>query len=174
MRTDKLVMQWGTYLVSGMVLGIILVLGLEDPYLLAYISELATLEPSGVSVQFGVSSFMGYFPFVMVIWLLGFLARFRWLQFVIVLYRGMGLGFATWFLVDNYALRGVLYAVVLYVPQSVVILCTYFFLIKSGVKYGEKKVKLEYVLELGLASSMVFMISMYEMFILPRVIVFLL
>ena len=173
MTTEKLLKNSVTYLISGCIIGIILVLGLEYEYLTTYISNLShNLNPTGVSITFVIRSFVGHAIFIILIWCIGFIPKFMWLQYTTILYRGIALGFTTWFLIDNYALTGILYAIVLYTPQTIVILCTYFFLIKSSVKYNEKYNNTEYLLELLLASSIIFLISMYEAFILPRLILF--
>lgn len=156
------------YLTSGLLIGWVLSLGLYYPYITAHLHNLsrATHLTHG-GFAFVLNSFMGYLPTLILIWLIGRLAP-RWgvLQYILVLFRGIPLGFVTALFLANYGGTGIIYTLLLFTPQSIVLLATYFFLIYSRQKYA--------FLELALAFTMVFFIAMYEGFILPRLITFIL
>lgn len=160
---------------AGVIIGLLLVMGLSYPSLEEYLFRLAhELTSRGADVYFLLGRFWQYAMLTILMWALFFMPQFSFLVFFVVLYRGILIGFNTFFLIGVSGMAGIGQSILLYFPQNIVVLAIYFFVIRSGIKYIEKKSKIEYCLELMLVLFIISLISLYETYLLPSLIIHLL
>ena len=133
-----------------------------------------------------MDSFIIYGVNVILIWFLGFIALGSFITFFLLTLRGTSIGFTTSFLIMEYGLRGLWYAIVIYMPQNIILVPVYFFIVYSSIKFTLEYVKddrkkraksgsidakiLEYVVVLILSLTLIFLISLYEAYIAPNLI----
>ena len=156
-------------LTIGFLIGILL--GIEYPaYILEnYMYNINNFAGMSDSRDFMLQSFFGYAGFVVIMWVLG-LTKFIAANLLIVCFRGTSLGFVTGSLLSLYGLQGLLHSLFLFVPQNIVLVFIYFFINLSGAKFIKRQFALEYILVLVICLCGIFLISLYESLILPRMI----
>lgn len=139
-----------------------------------------------------IGSFLRYGISLIIIWLLGFIIIGFFFILLLIGFLGASLGFTTSFLIIEYGLIGIWYAIVVYIPQNILIIPLYVFIAYSSINFSlrdtEKQIKnkdrlknkkkgidvdvLEYTVVLILSLSLVFLVSLYEAYLAPNLINF--
>lgn len=163
-QIKKIVVAVGIFLLVGIALGVGLVWGLDYPPVGIYLMNIKNasgMDMRGMSVF--VSRLVVYVPLMLIVFFVFFVPKLSVASFLVVVYRGMLLGFSAGFL-------SVREMVVLMVPQNMVLVGCLFFLIRSGIKYIDRRNKVEYVMELAMAVVVVGIVSLYEAYVLGLIV----
>ncbi len=72
---------------------------------------------------------------VIIIWLLGFIPAGGFIVFILLLVKGAGYGFTTGLLIEQFGFYGAITAAIVYLPQSIIIIPTYFFTSYCSINY---------------------------------------
>jgi|GEM_PF-2651174 len=137
-----------------------------------------------------IQSFFTYGAGVILVWFLGFITFGSFIALFIIALRGTSIGFTTSFLVMEYGHLGVWYASIIYMPQNIILFFVYAFIVYSSIRFTMEYMKkkknknfslksvdseiLEYVVVLFLSLTLIFLVSLYEAYIAPNLIYFLL
>lgn len=97
-----------------------------------------------------IDSFWKYEKYTALIWICGFLPPGAVVIIVVLLFRGIGLGFTTAVMIQRYGSSGILLAIVSYLPQNIFLIpvlilmsCTSIEYILKKFTYGTAKTKLK-------------------------------
>ena len=131
---------------------------------------------SGTAQSIIIEGIIKHGKFVAIIWLLGFIPRFSFLSFFIILWQGIGIGFTTAILTRGFGGAGVLYAAALYLPQNMIMIPVYFYAAISVLQQNKKRIndveRLErksviYYMQLVPFMAVVAIVSCFEWIITP-------
>lgn len=118
--------------------------------------------------------FLKYGKFVIIIWMLAFVPLGSIFSLLVILTKGLSYGFTTAFLVISYGAKGIYYATQMYFIQNLLMIPTYFFIAYYCINYSMCRKKntndiLEYGIVLVIGFACVFLVSLIEAFLLPKV-----
>lgn len=141
-----------------------------DPYILNNYMQNTVYSFEGLisNSQFIVDSFLGYSLPITTMWLFGF-TKFLYFNFFIISFKGISLGFVSSNFIFNYGLSGLSYVFIIFLPQTLILVFTYFFININVFKFRHKKSFIEYFISFVFCMAIIFLISMYEAFLLTFV-----
>ena len=148
----------------GFILGIILSFTINTQLLTNYsiLYSASIVRPIAIC-----NNFLSYILPLFVVWILAFTKKYKFISGFIVFFKGTSLGFVSSFLLQTYAFWGLAYIIILYLPQNLLLVPLYIFLAAT-----KKQNTTEYILLLAFVVCVVFFISLYDIFVLPRIIQF--
>lgn len=133
-----------------------------------YIENLSNFYALTQVNLFLLLSYFSYAVFVITMWTLAFTPLF-YINFLIVFFRGAAIGFVTISLIIVYGFMGILYSFLLFIPQNILLLFTYYYVNISVFRFINKRQLSDHLISLLFSLVLILLISIYESFILPLV-----